>query len=215
MSFALNEVEATARKAARGAGLSWGMAEEAGGAARWLCAQGLDGVATLLAVLERVDGRDPAGLGPAALAGDWRADPGPLCPLRAGAALADSAPLWAAEGEKRLADAIVPAMLLPFAGLAARALGCPVTLEWAGVRAVTDGATLDLAASAPAALLADAGLVTVVAGGRVTAPRPRQTRAHPIAADLAALDAYAQRTYAPATEASRLHGAGAGLSDND
>ena len=30
MSFALNEIEATANKAARGAGLDWGIAEEAG-----------------------------------------------------------------------------------------------------------------------------------------------------------------------------------------
>jgi hypothetical protein len=29
------------------------------------------------------------------------------------------------------------------------------------------------------------------------------------------LEAFAQRTYAPATEASRMLGAGAGLSDND
>ena len=35
MSHSLGEVEALARKAARGGGYSWGMAEEAGFAVRW------------------------------------------------------------------------------------------------------------------------------------------------------------------------------------
>ncbi|MEL7259121.1 MAG: DUF3726 domain-containing protein, partial [Pseudomonadota bacterium] len=43
MSWSLNEVESLARKAARGAGYSWGLAEEAGKATRWTCAAGWPG----------------------------------------------------------------------------------------------------------------------------------------------------------------------------
>ena len=52
MSYALNEVEATAKRAARGAGYSWGLAEEASKATRWLCAKGIDGSAVLAGLLE-------------------------------------------------------------------------------------------------------------------------------------------------------------------
>jgi len=43
MTYALGEIETLCRKAARGAGHSWGVAEEAGRAARWLCAHGFKG----------------------------------------------------------------------------------------------------------------------------------------------------------------------------
>ena len=84
MSFALIEVEATAKKAARGAGHSWGMAEEAARAARWLCAHGIDGVAGLARALARVDGSDPRQHAPARLAVEPAAEPRlsdlPTCP---------------------------------------------------------------------------------------------------------------------------------------
>jgi len=39
----LSEIDALARKAARGAGYSWGIAEEVGKSARWLSAYGFKG----------------------------------------------------------------------------------------------------------------------------------------------------------------------------
>ena len=36
MHASLNEIESLCKKAARGAGMSWGLAEEAGKAAKWL-----------------------------------------------------------------------------------------------------------------------------------------------------------------------------------
>ncbi|MGB0440191.1 MAG: DUF3726 domain-containing protein, partial [Paracoccaceae bacterium] len=40
-----------ATKAARGSGLDWSLAEACGRGTRWLCAQGLDGVAIAVAAL--------------------------------------------------------------------------------------------------------------------------------------------------------------------
>ena len=40
MSYSLNEFQALARKAAGGSGVAWGIAEEAGMAARYLCEHG-------------------------------------------------------------------------------------------------------------------------------------------------------------------------------
>ena len=59
------------------------------------------------------------------------------------------------------------------------------------------------------------GPLTIAVAGPLSSPRPQTQRADVDANTLATLNAFAHRTYAPATEASRLKGAGAGLSDND
>ncbi|MEF9603350.1 DUF3726 domain-containing protein, partial [Paracoccus sp. PXZ] len=48
MLLSRNETEALCLKAARGAGMSWGLAEEAAFAAGWLGAHGIDGAGALL-----------------------------------------------------------------------------------------------------------------------------------------------------------------------
>ena len=55
MTWSLNEIETLSRKAARGAGLSWGLAEEAGKATRWLAAAGLPGPQVLAATPGRLN----------------------------------------------------------------------------------------------------------------------------------------------------------------
>lgn len=214
MSFALNEVAAMGKKAARGAGYSWGMAEEAGTAARWLCANDIDGVAALAAVLAVAEGLDLRRRAPVALEGVWHGESGALCPLMTGAALSDAATLWAKTG-KRTGTIAVPVLLFPFAALAARRLGGPVCVEWAGVRAVTDGHALDLSSRADAVMAATSEGVVVSAGGTVADIRSARTRAAPRDEDWAVLTRLAHRTYAPDTEQSRQRGAGAGPSDND
>lgn len=213
MSFALNEVEAMAKKAARGAGHSWGISEEAGKATRRLCAWGLDGCAVLATALEAIDECDLARRAPTALIGEWTAKDGEFCPLLAGAALSDAAALWKADG-LCLQNVVAPTLLLPFAAMAAHALGVPVTVRWDGVEATTDGDSLALNGGGTA-LTATAARVTVSAGDTHPTPCAPAHRATPRPEDWAALGEFAQRTYAPATEASRLKGAGAGLSDND
>ena len=54
--LSLNQIEQTTRKAARGAGLAWGLADETGRAVRWLHAHGLPGVAALADWLESIGG---------------------------------------------------------------------------------------------------------------------------------------------------------------
>lgn len=214
MSFALNEVDAMARKAARGAGFSWGMAEETGRAARWLCAQGIDGVQALAALLGRADGAALVTMEPAAGPGHaLRTQAGAICPLMAGAALADSAEIWAADG-LQIGAVLSPALLLPFAAIAAAQLGTPISVTWDGVAARTDGTRLSLTGSDDL-LAPQTAQATVRSGGKLAEPLTRRSRAAPADADWATLNCLAGRTHAPATEDSRLKGAGAGLSDND
>ncbi|WP_137701469.1 DUF3726 domain-containing protein [Marimonas lutisalis] len=203
--LSLNEVEATAKRAARGAGLSWGMAEEAGKAVRWLSAQGLPGCAALADLL------DAPGNAPTSL--DLLSSSGPLCPLAAGVALSDMAGRLGA-GDTVLSDVAQPLLLLPFLQAAARQTGRALRVGIDGTMVGLDGA--QVTCSDPADLDMPHARRIVIAPGAVPAPPlPQHTRAEVTADTLERLNRYAHRTYAPATEASRLLGAGAGLSDND
>ncbi len=214
MTYALTEVEAMARKAARGAAYSWGMAEEAASATRWLCAAGLDGCAALARALEAADKSTPASMAPLTFDGKWQAEGGEICPLMAGAALSDSANALKST-EIRMKNVVAPILLLPFAAWAARTLNTAVTLGWAGGVVITNGAEYSLKAANDAALIDTTALVTFRLGGTLAQPRPRQRRAHPTPAAWAVLSGLALRTYAPASDESRLKGAGAGGPDND
>lgn len=214
MSFALIEVEATAKKAARGAGYSWGMAEEAAKATRWLCANGIDGVGALAALLDLVAGADLADMAPSTLGGGWEAKGGTICPLTAGTTLSDAVTYWAEEG-KRIESVVVPVMLLPFTAACARQLGTTVTMNLDGASAETDGFATSLTDGGHAGLFASADQVLVETGGQLGAPLPKRSRATPSDADWATLNYFAQKTHAPDTEDSRVRGAGAGLTDND
>ena len=197
MSYSLNEVEATAKKATRGAGHAWGLAEEAGKAARWLCAQGLDGCGALARSLAA------GGAAPDVAQPGWCARGPVLCPLQAGAALADRA-----QALQRAGLTIGPVgeavMLFPFAALVSRALRRTVVLDWESGVAVIGPERLELTGMLPDAPV----MLTCRTGGALDRPQPRAARAAPDPADWAALLHLAHRTYAPATEESRLKGAG-------
>jgi hypothetical protein len=213
VSVSLNEVEATAKKAARGAGYSWGMAEEAAKTTRWLCAHGLDGCASLAALLGKTDGAVLADMAPKSLTDEWHASSGMLCPVMTGAALSDCATRLR-QTDIHLANITEPVLILPFVVAAARQLGTTITVAWDGLSATTDGTDIswkgdeDLTAATTVR-------VTIRIGGTLDRSAPHHTRAAPDAAVWNRLHQLAGRTYAPATEESRLLGAGVGVSDNE
>jgi len=209
MSFSLNEIEATAKRAARGAGYSWGQAEEAAKAARWLCAQGMDGIGALARLLELGLASDPASHRPQQANGLWQAD-SHLCPISAGTFLSDRALLLDA-GRAEMQEVVAPALLLPFVSNAARVRKCTLKIEIDAIRAMTDGFRLSALDRFPSM----AKRVSISEDVVCDAPRKICTRTYPAQCDLDVLNDFAHRTYAPATEESRLRGAGAGLSDND
>lgn len=208
LSLSLNEAEALAKKAARGAGYPWGLAEEAGRAVGWLEARGLPGCGALAALLSGGGDATPPVIGGSV----WRPAAGALCPIATGAALSDRAGL---PGGVPLEIGPIREVLLivPFAAAtaAARAGGGTITLTWAGGAAVTDG--VDAEVTGPATVCCERLAVTV--GGRIDTPAQCRSRACPSQRDFDALSRFAGLTYAPATEESRAKGAGAGASDND
>ncbi len=211
MSYSLNEIEAMAKKAARGAGYAWGPAEEAGKAVRWLESHALSGAAALVGHLNIGDIDGP----PTSLQGDWSSATGVLCPLTSGAALNDCAEQLADGHIQRLLDVDHPLLILPFAAWAALHIKAPIKVEWDGVRATTDGYRLRHDALNGDPNHRRAAVVICKMDNATDDLRAPALRGA-ISKDVwQALRVFAHRTYAPASEASRLLGAGAGVSDND
>ncbi|NNG04955.1 MAG: DUF3726 domain-containing protein [Inquilinus sp.] len=204
------------KRAARGAGLPWGLAEEAGKAARWLTARGLPGPEELAEILTRNDGKSYDELAPVSAEGVWHAPSGRLCPLVAGAALCDRAAEIAAGREIEFGPTAQPLLLAPYAAGAARLTGAAVELSWAGaVMSFTpEGVSIEGDPAALTARSADS-VQCRHAENAVVAPPVGAPGRVVDAETWSRLNAFAQRTFAPATEASRLAGAGAGLTDND
>lgn len=210
MILSLNEVEVTAKKAARGAGYSWGLAEEAGKATRWLCAHDIDGCAALARLLGSVDGADLRDWTPDANEDTWIAGGGTLCPLITGAAISDRAHTLNNK-RIRIGKIAEPALLVQFAALAAQQINRIVTVTWPETVVSTDGDNVVVHGTFPA----HAAQAEISLDGNVIDPNRLQSRARPDTDNWNSLSQFAHRTYAPATEESRLRGAGAGVFDND
>jgi len=216
MTFSLNEIEAMGKRAARGAGLPWGLAEEAGKAARWLTARGLPGPEQLAEILTRNDGKNYDELAPVSAEGIWQAPSGRLCPLAAGAALCDRAAEIAGGQEIEFGPTAQPLLLAPYAAGAAKLAGAAVELSWAGTVLVftPDGVSIEGERAAMTSRSADSVRCRRAENAEVASPASATGRMVD-AETWSRLNAFAQRTFAPATEASRLVGAGAGLVDSD
>lgn len=206
-----NEIDAMAKKAAKGAGMPWGLASDAGRAARWLADHGLPGPELLADLLDWRSAADPAVIAPPDVGLAWADHPHALDPIVVGTVCADLASRLA-EGGAELGRVRQP-LLLGFAlSVVVGRTGNALVARW-------DDAVLALSpegAGAVGGLLADEATV-VVEPGRVAAADPLIAPAAGWAVDpeaWARLGAYAHRTYAPDTEASRLRGAGAGLIDD-
>lgn len=207
--FSLNEIAATAKKAARGAGYPWGIAEEAAQATPWLCGLHLGGCRALAGLLAQIDGRNVIDHTPQKTDGIWTARGGWLCPLMAGACLSDSA-MRLRDGPVEMAQVTRPLLLLPFAAAAARQLKQCLQITWPGQSVATDGTVLALEGTA-GLTIPRAGEVKLRIGPMTGTPCTRRSRATPNAEDWEMLEALAARLYAPATEASRRLGAGADI----
>ena len=197
MTPSLNEIQVECKKASRGAGLSWGLAEEVGQAMAWLAGQGIDALPALLDYLESLPGRDASD-----------------DPIRAGTWIADQAKRLA-EGESlAFAEIRQPMLVLPFMAMAAQSIGRPIIVTH------RDGNWMASSASLPVQDLRKVTTlhnVTCRAGEATAIAAPFGSASRLDIDDLIwqRLKDLAQRTYVPATEQSRLLGAGAGSIDND
>ena len=209
VNLSLNEYQALVKKAVRGAGLSWGVASETARALRLAWQVDWNATADLLEILRQHEQQGPAWGAPLELDGTWSAGEGALSPLMVGLCLCDQRD--ALRGRDQVVERLAqPNLLVPFLLLAAQNTGL-------GFEVHLDGRVWQVDAGGVQGARAGDQAATAQIIGR--AGRAYGQALHPRVdldpAELQGLNAFADRTYAPATEASRLAGAGAGLSDND
>jgi hypothetical protein len=128
VQLTMPEISALCLRAARGAGLGWGMAEECAHAATWLAARDFDWADAVLYQLETPSGRQ---VRPAV--NRWHADT-PVCALHVGVALSDFATLPEGPGSDGvcLGQVSGPLMLVPFAARASQVLGSALEITLDG-----------------------------------------------------------------------------------
>ena len=192
MSYSLNEYEALCKKAARGSGMHWGQSEEVGKAARFLATYGLDNGRLVLSAIETFGPQNALWLGPA------------LC---------DEG--WDFEEPLVIRGIEAQALMLPFLHMMVPNRNVSLCITWdkfdaivssAGIYCILcDGLYEDGPLDICISKISRSKNEVLCAQSRVDIPKDILDR----------LNSLAFKTYAPATEESRLKGAGAGFSDNN
>ena len=209
MTFALNEIEAMAKGAARGAGFDWGIAEETGKSVRWLAARGLPGPELLIKTLKRSESITYSVAAPNITREPWMAPGGWLCPSFAGAAIVDCAQSIAAGHKIQLGNIYFPLLLVPYAAMCGKYNSCIIEVSW-------PGATFTIATGGGLFIVGDEWETAAVEWVRCcridkvpSGPPIRETSRCSVPGPIFdSLNEYTQRTYAPATSESRERGAG-------
>ncbi len=202
LDWSLGELQVLATKAARGAGRSHGLGEEAGYATRWLAARGYDGAGLLADLLEATDGQTHDLIAPDE--GLLAVRDAPICSIVLGTYLSDTGHV----PEGAFGPVHCPMLLLPFLEVAegeALRLTCGAAGIVLGAGGSVEGAALPSAAAR----------ITFAPASTPPPPGARAARARVAPEIRDRLERFAQRTYAPATEDSRARGAGAGTVDTD
>ncbi|MEM7293340.1 MAG: DUF3726 domain-containing protein [Pseudomonadota bacterium] len=234
MIVSLNEVQATAQKAASGCGQPFGLAEEMGYATRWLCERGLRGTEKLLHALEQslvpilrvAESNDAITLS---------SDGEVASVVSLGPSLADYVLLAKTQNKKVLIPAIShPLLLLPFVAQAGLR---PGTLS-VGWKTIDDESVAIVVANGDMTVFARDALSLIQARAfdvrcewkqqetnlptLYTAKQLAENKAERVEHGCTVpgpvwekISAHAHNTYVPISDASRLSGAGAGLTDND
>ena len=214
MKRSLNEIEQTSRKAARGSGLPWGVADEVGRAVSWLHMHGIDGVSGLVKLFAHLDHASPAELSPIDMDSPWKSPGRVMSPVFAGLAACDT---W-----NDADDYSVETGPLAFPALVAGLLGqrlvdsdARVCLRWPGVELTVTSSGLGREGAVSELNLQQCDALQVT-GGRTQEISPATLGDADVDSRAwAELEIMAHRTYVEATEENRLSGAGAGLHDND
>jgi hypothetical protein len=222
MSLSLNQIESTARKAVRGAGLYWGLAEDAGRAVSRLEMAGLPGMRWLVELLDKVDHQNPEVCRLECRNNTWHAANGLLSPLVAGPNLADwiySPVRIPGDAHWRLLGVVCPKLLIGYTSIAVLLSANPFRLGWGQTRVAVAPDHLQISGpldhSGPADVIVAAKQDTDISDQGAIRYSFKVAACEVDRCTLDVLESLAYRTYVEATESSRLSGAGAGLSDND
>ncbi len=211
--YSLTEIETLCKKATRGAGYHWGLAEEAGKGVRLLSGYGLSGAELLARLLVSNDKISYAEIRPISTEGTWHANRGTLCPIIAGATVSDRAHHMAGSTIE-LGQTSCPLLLIYSALLVSVQHKNPVHIEWSGVSIICTADHIALQGAEVDLYAVDTNHIKISMDEEQNNTDYQinyfSPLARPIDPDcLNTLEDFAYRTYAPATEISRA-GAGEG-----
>ena len=197
------EFELLITAAAHGGGMDWGLAEEAGIAARWLIARGLSpsfsDIFLRRQTLSFAEENKVGELAP-------RINGALLCPVAAGTYISDMRKI---RTEWTFANTSHPLIILPFAARIA-AEKC-VKIQWTDAEIITDGDNFTASGDIHAA----SGEISVVETAKPSEFSPPAETCEVADDEWRRLYSLAARSWVPATARSREIGAGAGTNDND
>lgn len=205
MNLSLGEFQALVAKAFRGAGYPWGLTEDASYAARRLAQFGYPSGEIVVSLLHTVDDVEPQSLMPD---NAWRSTGALLCPVCVGVSIADLGGIESVETSP-VQEPELLAPLLAHTVDAANADG--YVISWNGGSCSVGAAGISSTGERPDGAVA----VSIVRRDVEAESTATSTRVDLSAPTFDSLATLAHRIYAPATEASRLGGAGAGTTDND
>lgn len=199
LNLSLGECEALAQKALRGVGCHWGLAQEGAFAVGMLSERGVPALRALVTLTKAYDEHGTV--------------PGPTyCPLTLGIRVSDSADAVATLDSLVGTPVLAPALFLPFAARALNDVAQAVVLEWSDTSVrIAPGLNLDRAAARSLTGLRQDVLKRCVREAESLGPTPATPttrRAEVWPACRATLEAFAHRTYVPASAQSRASGAG-------
>ena len=220
-SFSLNQIDQTCRKAAKGVGLPWGVADDIGKALRWLSAYQLTTIPQIIEVLgvyQPTHYRDTA---PRNLTNPLNAKGGRLNPLLTGLVLSDMIDQMV-ESPIITGELAYPIFTVGFLGQVALTPEDTVRVNWADVsltfyrdRLAIHGNLDDLNRQFCEALQCERVDYANLEQDQKTVKKPVMGSVNVKMEDWAELEKMAHHTYVEATDESRQSGAGAGLNDND
>jgi len=219
--LSIGELDTLVFKAYRGAGFSWGMAQEAGRAASWLALNGLPAGSYFDALLHQIDGVAAAQLTPAVVISgnsiDWQNSAQALCPVICGSVISDLGASLTTDDSSMLfsGNLYSPGILLPFVADIARDCGenLQIKIDGQSVGISSEGRLETTDFSIPQ--ICKVNISVVETSRQIPISSPGYRRIFVSDTSLNYLGTLAHRTYVPASEQSRESGAGAGLTDND
>ncbi len=221
MNLSLGEFQALVAKAFRGGGYSWGLTEEAAFAARRIAEAGAPAGDIIVRLLDKIDGVPLQERMPDST---WRSSGSGLCPVCVGVSIADEAGC----SQLEIGPTFEPLLIAPFLASSLRAgratteqepdTGRGYLVEWSNrsCSIAPNGSLLEISPSVTMSPLDGPVDVLISRPTRMETAPARPERVLRVVLDEAVFEqlrAFAHRTYAPATEASRL--AGAGGADDD
>lgn len=222
--LSIGELDSLIMKAFRGAGFSWGLAQEAGRAAAWMAMQQLPAAECFASLLRHTDGNAATQLFPKLDDGICLASNSPRCPVLTGSVISDIGWVVGSEGGIGKAgqakigpgDVYSPLILLPFVAHCAKSASVVLCVRFDNIDHLigSDGRYLISEATFSTAPCASVEITEGSVDISSKEEPPQARRASVSDTDLPYLESLAFRTYVPASEASRK-GAGAGLTDND